>query len=135
MRLTTPSDETYPPFQLAFDVFNRELFDGSLPPVLLTLQRRANTCGYLSPNRFANRAGAMAHELAMNPEWFAISPLVEVLQTLVHEMAHVWQHVHGTPGRGRFHNTEWADKMESIGLMPSHTGEPGGRRTGDCMSD
>lgn len=131
----TPSDETYPPFQFAFDTFNRELFDGTLPPVLLTLQRKANTCGYLSPNRFANRSGAMAHELAMNPEWFAISPLVEILQTLVHEMVHLWQHVHGKPGRARFHNREWADKMESIGLMPSDTGRPGGKRTGDCMSD
>jgi hypothetical protein len=55
--------------------------------------------GYLSPNRFANHAGAMAHELAMNPEWFAVSPPVEVLQTLAHEMVHLWQHVHGKPGR------------------------------------
>ncbi len=131
----TPSDATYPPFQRAFDVFNRELFDGRLPHVLLTLQRKANTCGYLSPNRFANREGAMAHELAMNPEWFAVTPLVEILQTLVHEMAHLWQHVSGTPARGRFHNREWAAKMESIGLMPSSTGQPGGKRTGDCMSD
>jgi hypothetical protein len=35
----------------------------------------------------------------------------------------------------RFHNTQWADKMESIGLMPSSTGRPGGKRTGDCMAD
>lgn len=133
----TPSDETYPPFQLAFDVFNRELFAGMLPPVLLTLQRQANTCGYLSPNRFVNRAGAMTHELAMNPEWFAISPLVEILQTLVHEMVHLWQHTTPgcKPGRGRFHNREWADKMEAIGLMPSDTGRPNGKRTGDCMGD
>lgn len=25
--------------------------------------------------------------------------------------------------------------MESIGLMPSSTGKPGGKRTGDCMAD
>src|SRR5689334_7961872 len=68
----TPSDETYPVFQHAFDSFNHELFEGKLPHVLLTLQRKANTCGYLSANRFANAGGAMVHELAMNPEWFAV---------------------------------------------------------------
>ncbi|WP_425545074.1 hypothetical protein, partial [Caenispirillum bisanense] len=46
-----------------------------------------------------------------------------------------WQHHHGKPGRGRYHNLEWAAKMESIGLMPSDTGAPGGKRTGDSVSD
>ena len=50
-------------------------------------------------------------------------------------MVHQWQAHHGTPGRGRYHNDEWADKMERIGLMPSSTGQPGGRRTGDHMAD
>lgn len=47
----------------------------------------------------------------------------------------LWQHHFGDPGRGRYHNEEWADKMESIGLMPSSTGAPGGKRTGDRMND
>ena len=32
-------------------------------------------------------------------------------------------------------NTQWADKMIEIGLMPSDTGLPGGRITGQKMSD
>src|SRR5690606_37233909 len=36
--------------------------------------------------------------------------------------------------RGNYHNKEWADKMEQVGLMPSNTGEPGGKRTGDRMT-
>ena len=57
------------------------------------------------------------------------------MQTLVHEMVHLWQAHFGKPGRGRYHNGQWADKMEAIGLMPSSTGKPGGQRTGDCMAD
>ncbi len=57
------------------------------------------------------------------------------MQTLVHEMCHLWQFHFGKPGRARYHNQEWADKMESIGLMPSSTGQPGGAKTGDCMAD
>jgi hypothetical protein len=41
----------------------------------------------------------------------------------------------GKPSRACYHNTEWADKMESIGLMPSSTGHPGGRRVGQHVSD
>jgi hypothetical protein len=50
-------------------------------------------------------------------------------------MVHVWQQEHGEPGRGRYHNREWARKMHGIGLMPSSTGKPGGATTGDSMSD
>lgn len=57
------------------------------------------------------------------------------MQTLVHEMVHQWQAHFGKRGRGRYHNDEWADKMETIGLMPSSTGHPGGKRTGDHMAD
>ncbi|WP_425545071.1 hypothetical protein, partial [Caenispirillum bisanense] len=46
-----------------------------------------------------------------------------------------WQHHHGKPGRGRYHNLEWAAKMEALRLMPSDTGAPGGKRTGDSVSD
>ena len=50
-------------------------------------------------------------------------------------MVHLWQHHRGTPGRGRYHNQEWAEKMIEIGLMPTDTGKPGGRITGDHMAD
>ncbi|WP_374762256.1 hypothetical protein [Massilia scottii] len=50
-------------------------------------------------------------------------------------MCHLWQHQHGTPARRRYHDKEWGDKMEAIGLMPSATGVPGGKKTGDKMAD
>jgi predicted SprT family Zn-dependent metalloprotease len=130
-----PTDDTYSGLQQAFDKFNRELFEDKLPSCLLTLQREKSTCGYFSANRFAHSTGYLAHEIAMNPAYFGVVPLVEVMQTLVHEMAHLWQFHYGKPARGRYHNAEWADKMEAIGLMPSSTGSPGGARTGDRMAD
>jgi len=56
-----------------------------------------------------------------------------VLATLAHEMVHLWQHHFGTPGRGRYHNKEWAEKMRSIGLQPTSTGKDDGAETGDVM--
>jgi hypothetical protein len=53
---------------------------------------------------------------------------------LVHEMAHVWQHAHGKRTRNGYHNKEWAAKMDELGQLPSDTGQPGGKRTGQKCS-
>lgn len=45
------------------------------------------------------------------------------------------QYEYGKPSRNGYHNKEWANKMESIGLIPSHTGKEGGKKTGQNMSD
>jgi len=48
---------------------------------------------------------------------------------------HIWQEEFGKPSRTGYHNQQWARKMETIGLMPSDTGNPGGKKTGQHMSD
>jgi len=130
-----PTSQAYGELQLAYDFFNKRLFDEKLPPCLITLQREKSTFGYFSANRFGSLQGEHTDEIAMNPAYFAAVPLLEIMQTMVHEMCHLWQHHHGKPGRGRYHNDEWANKMQAIGLMPTSTGQPGGRRTGDRMAD
>jgi hypothetical protein len=125
----------YRAFQRAYDFFNVELFAGSLPQVLVTLQRHAHTFGYFSPDRFSERtAHHRAHELALNPDGFTGRSDEEILSTLVHEQVHVWQQVYGKPGRGRYHNRQWAEKMKQVGLYPSSTGKPGGKETGSRVS-
>lgn len=133
--MSSPTEATYDELQIAFDFFNTHLFDGQLPQCLITLQREKRTYGYFSPERFINTDGEKTDEIAMNPAYFAICPPEEVLQTLVHEMTHLWQYHFGKAGRAGYHNKEWAFKMESIGLMPSATGKEGGAKTGDKMSD
>lgn len=130
-----PTTETYGELQAAYDLFNAELFGGKLPNSLITLQRERKSYGYFSAERFQKRDGTKTDEIAMNPLYFAVVPLVEIMQTLAHEMHHLWQFHFGTPGRGRYHNAEWSDKMKDSGLMPSSTGKPGGKTTGDSMAD
>jgi hypothetical protein len=125
----------YQGFQRAYDFFNRELFAGSLPQVLVTLQRHANTRGYFSPERFKGRIEkAAVHELALNPDTFTGRTDELILSTLVHEMAHVWQETHGEPSRRGYHNRQWAEKMREVGLQPTSTGEPGGMETGQSVT-
>ena len=136
-----PSRTEYGSLADAFDYFNAGLFEGVLPPVLITLNHRAaNSFGYYHKKRFSRRhlspvAAPELPEISLNPKAMAGCSDMEVLSTLVHEMVHLWQDVFGTPSRGGYHNREWAQKMEGIGLMPSNTGAPGGRRTGQQMAD
>lgn len=131
-----PTAQAYAELQGAFDHYNRELFGGAIPHCLITMQREKRTYGYFSSERFVHRHDkSKTDEIAINPAFFAVVPLLEVLQTLVHEMVHAWQFHHGEPGRRGYHNKEWADKMEAVGLMPSNTGKPGGKRTGEKMAD
>jgi hypothetical protein len=126
----------YGGLQTAFDYLNRVLFDGTLPNVFITYQRRAHSGGYFSPARFSNRAGAGAHhEIALNPDGFVGRTDEHIVSILLHEMAHEWQHNFGKQRRANYsyHDREWAAKMETLGLMPSTTGMVGGKRTGQRM--
>lgn len=134
--MPTPTEELYSAISQAYDYFNDVLFDNTLPKCILTLQRSHKTMGYASHKRWLNtEAETNSDELAINPEYWLGWPLCEVMQTLCHEQCHVWQSYHGSPSRRTYHNKEWADKMVSIGLIPSTTGVPGGNKTGQKIDD
>ena len=130
-----PTNEFYGQLQNAYDHFNQDLFDSQLPSCLITVQREKNTTGFFSPKRWSNASGDQAHEIALHPGYFINRKLIEIFQTLVHEQCHLWQHEFGSPSRTGYHNQEWAEKMKSIGLIPSVTGQPGGKSVGQKMSD
>ncbi|AIW17541.1 SprT-like domain-containing protein [Vibrio tubiashii] len=133
--METPTQQLYGALQIAYDHFNANLFDYSLPPVLFTTQRQKSVMGYFACNRWVDAKGEKCSEIAINPAYVGRSALLELLQTIVHEMVHCWQYEHGSPSRRTYHNKEWAQMMEDIGLMPSSTGRPGGKRTGQKISD
>jgi predicted SprT family Zn-dependent metalloprotease len=131
----SPTEETAGCFHEAFVHFNEALFDGKLRDCLITMQRRANTRGYFANGQFGHRQSTdVLDEIALNPATFRGRSDRDIVSTLVHEMAHLWQQQFGKPGRGRYHNAQWANKMEELGLMPSNTGAPGGKRTGQQMT-
>lgn len=128
-------NEQYQTLQQAYDWFNEQLFDNALPNCIITLHGKSDKqLGYYSPERFNGRSNkTSADELALNPATFAQRTDEQILSTLVHEMAHVWQQHFDAPSRGGYHNKAWGLKMDSIGLTPSNTGAIGGKRTGQQM--
>jgi predicted SprT family Zn-dependent metalloprotease len=131
-----PTPITYAGLQQLYDHFNARLFSNQLPDVILTLRRQAHSAAYFAPNRFAfrrSRGSTRRGELTLNPYAFVGKSDEWIASVVAHEMVHIWQHTHGTPTTGRYHNRQWADKMKSLGLQPTSTGAPGGRETGEYM--
>ncbi|MCP3460375.1 SprT-like domain-containing protein [Bradyrhizobium sp. CCGUVB23] len=131
-----PTELTYGTLDFMFHYFDDALFGGQLPHCLLTLQRRRTAAGYFDYRRFAARDGShRVSEIALNPQcWGPHRTDSDKISTFVHELVHHWQAAYGKPGRGGYHNREWARKMLDIGLVPSSTGEPGGKPTGRRVS-
>ncbi len=135
-----PTEEAYADILLAFAWFNERLFEGRLSAPLITFARKARMLGAFCPHRFENRAGGSAHEIILNPFYLAHRDDYDSLSTLVHEMAHAWREDLAPDAGGRsgrrsgYHDEIWAQHMEQLGLIPSDTGLPGGKRTGSRIS-
>ncbi len=137
-KTSKPTLEQFKRYQAAYDYFNARLFGGTLAPCLLVFRegkkkKNAIVLGHFAWDRWTNGDGETCHEISLNPE--ALNrPLAESMGTLVHEMAHQWQQDHGDPPRSGYHDKEWAAKMVEIGLVPTDTGAPGGKQTGQRMT-
>lgn len=131
MAETNPTDRNYSVWRSAYDHFNVGLFKGALPGCIITFQRQRGTYGFHAGSQFeASDSRITIDEIALNPSYFDKHDARYVLSVLVHEMAHQYQWHFGKPSRGGYHNKAWARLMIDIGLVPSDTGEKGGKATG-----
>lgn len=134
----TITQHEYETFQRAFDFLNVRLFDGKLPPILITMARKRRVAGYFRNDSFQSRGGednCTTHEIAMNPDCFDGKTDAQIWSTMAHEMCHLWQQEYGKhKPKGGYHNHEWATKMMEIGLVPSSTGDKYGQIVGHKMS-
>lgn len=124
--------------QGAYDYFNKTLFGSALTQCVLTLNRSRNVYGYFCPAVWTDGGEIKAAEIALNPDFIHNGDeertIKEVYSTLVHEMVHFWQEMEGTAPRRCYHNKDFSEKMEYVGLMTSNTGKEGGKRTGQNIS-
>ena len=131
----TPTEQQFSSLNHAYQYFNRELFGGRLPGCILNFSRKRNAHGFMAAGRWRKigEQSHTTHEIALTHITLHREPKL-VFSTLVHEQVHLWQVEFGNPSRSGYHNQEWAEKMEEIGLMPSENGEPGGKKTGQHMT-
>jgi len=119
----------------AYQFFNNKLFENKLPECLITFQRRKkNKLGYFRSKGYISRINDnKISEISLNPDAFFDESDQDILGTLVHEMVHAWHTDVEQRKIGTYHDKYWGAKMESIGLIPSNTGAPGGKKTGIQM--
>lgn len=118
-----------------FNRFNQDLFveilGDAVPECIITLHRKANTTSEMIFEGFIETENnEKMSEIILNPQWFGIKPRIEILQYLVHQMMHVYQHTYGEVTKSGRHDEQFQDFMNAIGLMPSDTGTPDGKPTG-----
>lgn len=113
----------------AFDRMLRDKFALDLPPFVIRFARlRSSTYGHFRAdcNEFA-----VAGEVAINIRFVGSLPFGETIGTLHHEQLHLWQHVHGRPGKGNYHNRQYQRKAAESGLIVDFRGhtqyDPDGR--------
>lgn len=138
----SPSLKFYQSLEQAFDFYNKELFEGKLNKVFFTVRsgenkdKKTQILGYYWQNIFAYQKKPIS-EIALNISTFGDCSTVEVLAVLVHEMTHQWRAEVSSepydPNRLGGHDEIWGNKMQQMGLVPTNTGIPGGKRTGKQM--
>ena len=115
--MSLPLIEQSQAYHGAFDWFNEKLFDGQLPRPMLCLTRNANVVGgYFNKDKWHDDVGNSIHEIAINANMMEQGSVVELMHTLIHEMIHLKQEVVGKPSRHGYHNSEYADWAEAMGL-------------------
>lgn len=72
--------------------------------------------------RRAHNGFGLLGEIAINRMYLHDRPPWELLGTLLHELLHAWQHSHGKPGKGNYHNRQFRKKAESYGLLIDEVG-------------
>lgn len=126
--------DVYTELRQLYDACNTALFADRLPPCMLVLRAHRRAYGFFQPacwGPFHTERGGELDTLALNPAAFHDRTEEEVVSTLVHEMCHLWQEHYGEhPAKKGYHNAEWGQRMLTLGLYPSATGQPGGKRTG-----
>ena len=129
-----PSVEQSTNLIAAFDYLNVNLFDNLLPrPMLIFTRNVLVVGGYFSPQKWFNTDAIGVDEIAINANSMVEGDEIELFQVLIHEMVHQWQHHFGIPGRGGYHNRQWADKCLEIGLKPVNVNDPDAE-TGDSIT-
>ena len=132
--MPSPTEQQFKQFQNLYNHFNKRLFDNDLPACILLLSTSVKkVAGHFTSQRWEDRAGNTTYEITMNPYFMSEAEDLEICKKLAEVMVLLWQYEYGTPSRKDYYNKEWANKMESIGLIPSHTGKEGGKRTGQNM--
>lgn len=116
-----------------FDIMNEDIFDGTLPKPVITLQpTKGREMGHFTPdkvwrdkNNIKNNVVTTdindeqsLYEINIDPRWFYERSAVDIAGTLLHEMVHYNNKMLDIKdGSGKSHNKKFKETAESVGLI------------------
>lgn len=108
-----------------FDLMNEHIFDNQLPSVqiVVTETTKQNAYGWFTPHKvWTNEDESISkHEIALSAEYLSLKhdDYLKIVETLLHEMIHLYCHVNeikDTSRQGRYHNARFKKACEEHGL-------------------
>jgi hypothetical protein len=100
----------------------RFTFEFKLDVAVPVIQVEAIPFRTLGTYRRGRNGFALRDEITINAR-HVNRPLSRLLATLLHELLHQWQEVHGRPSKRNHHNNEFRKKARSLGLVVNSRGE------------
>jgi hypothetical protein len=113
----------------AFNYFNKTFADNELPDVIITIQNkgRRNALGWFGNDFWQDKLTTNAvGEINLSAEYMSRGP-EECLETLLHEMAHLWNASNGIKdcSGSQYHNKRFKIAAERFGLVVKRHGSKG----------
>jgi len=104
--------------ECAYDIFNHELFNSTLPPVAITIMSSPRTNAHFTIDKVWRNNDIRLHEINISAEHLN-RPVYNVLASLIHEMVHYYCLMNGlqdTSQNHRYHNKIFKQEAEKRGL-------------------
>ena len=110
-----------------YNVLNLGFFGGELPVPIITVQSKPGSYGHCSVAKVWQKPDGQTFELNIAAEVLNF-PIEETLDTMLHEMVHLYCRVHGikeTSRGGKYHNGKIKEEAEKRGLTCYQCGQYG----------
>lgn len=119
MKKTNKMSRTIGTLEKMFNSINADKFDGALPIPVITVQSKPGTWGHSSTAKVWKREDENTYELNIAAE-VLMAPLEEIIDTLIHEMIHLFCRENGVKEvsrGGTYHNGRFKKLAEERGLL------------------
>lgn len=122
MKNTVKTSRVAGQLEKMFRALNARFFGGELEDVVITLKKTPGAYGHITCGKTWSAGGAQRHEINISTATLD-RPIEETAATLLHEMCHLYNLMHGVQDCSRgntYHNKKFKECAESHGLEVAH---------------
>lgn len=127
MKETTKMSRAVGQLEKMYNTINADLFGGELPTPIITVQSKPGTYGHCSCAKVWRNKDTEQYEMNIAAEALDVE-IEEVLDTLIHEMVHLYCRENGiqeVSRVGKYHNGKFKALAEEKGLVCYKAGQYG----------